>query len=302
MSSQVPIDVDPEALSGFECLVAAAFLQVTDVPKDVSSQLPAETVPVSVLLESNIPGRLSDTSVIRPAHLSFSLLDPCWTIGELFATPLPPRVWLNTLENNLSQMWSSGKLSIIPPSSSNPDLRLPLWVVSFWNMAVEAAEQRDKWKAAEEWLLGRIQDPSIREARKLLNKIPWGLRLWSLTSHDKETRIGHLAGLLSDEWLSERHIDTISSYLNSRAWNKPESRPTSLVAGLDLQIYLSANARATAETIRAHKGLGTYVEQISDHRYSRVFIPANVGGNHWIVFSVDFEENAFEYGELLVCT
>ena len=189
--------------------------------------------------------------------------------------------------------------SIVPPSSSTPDLRLPLWVVNFWNMAVEVAEQRDKWRLAEEWLLRRIQDHTFREARKLLENVPWGLRLWSLTSHDKETRIGHLAGLLSDEWLSERHIDTISSYLNSRAQEGPESRPTSLVAGLDLQIYLSASARATAESIRAHEGLRTYTKKISDHCYSRVFVPANVRGNHWIVFSVDFKGNMFEYGGLL---
>ena len=302
MSSQVPIDVDPEAPSGLERLVAAALLQITDVPEDVSSWLPAETVPVSVLLKSNVPGRLSDTSIIKTARLCFSPLDPRWTVDELFATLLPPRAWLNVLENDLSDMWGSGMSSIVPPLSSNPNLRLPLWIVTFWNMAVEVAEQRDKWRAAEEWLLGRTQDSSIREARKLLEKIPWGLKLWSLVSHDKETRVGHLAGLLSDEWLSERHIDTISSYLNFRAQKGPESRPTSLVAGLDLQIYLSASARATAEMIRGHEGLRAYARQISDHCYSRVFIPANVGGNHWLVFSVDFEENKIEYGESLVRT
>ena len=302
MSSQVPVDVDPEVPSGFEYLVVAALLQVTAVPKEVSSQLPAETVPVSLLLESNIPGRLSSTSIIQPAHLCFSPLDPYWTIDDLFATPLPPRVWLNVLETVLGDMWNSGMHSIIPPSSSNPDLRLPLWVVNFWNTAVEAAEQRDKWKSAQEWLLDRIQDPTIRQARRLFEKIPWGLRLWSLVSHDKETRIGHLAGLLSDEWLSERQIDTVSSYLNSQAQKGPESRLTSLVAGLDLQIYLSASARATAEMIQGHKGLRAYAKQISDHRYLCVFIPANIGGNHWVLFSVDFERNTIEYGESLVHT
>ena len=302
MSSQVAVDVDPEIPSGFEYLVAAALLQATAVPKEVSSRLPAETVPVAVLLESEIPGRLLNTSIIQPAHLCFSPLDPYWTIDELFTTPLPPCVWLNALENVLSDMWNSRMHSIMPPSSSNPDLWLPLWVVNFWNAAVEAAEQRDKWKSAQEWLLDRVQDPTIREARKLFEKIPWGLRLWSLVSHDKETRIGHLAGLLSDEWLSERHIDTVSSYLNSQAQKGPESRLTSLVAGLDLQFYLSASARATAETIRAHKGLEAYAKQIYDHRYSRVFIPANVGGNHWVLFSVDFKKNTIEYGESLVHT
>ena len=299
MPSQVPINIDLEGTPGLEHLTAAAFLQLTDVPEDVRSRLPAETVSVSTLLNANIPDRLSDTSMIQLAHLSLSPLDPCWTIDELFKTRLPPRTWLNTLEDDLSKMWGPKISSTIPPWSSNPKLRFPLWVTNFWKMAVEVAEQRDKWRLAEDWLSRRIQDSGIREARSLLEKVPWGLRLWSLIGYDRETRIGHLAGLLSNQWLGERHIDTISSYLNVRAQKDPRLRPTSLVAGLDLQIYLSSTARATAETIQAHDGLRTYAKQISDHHYSRIFIPANVGGNHWIVFSVDLIKYTFEYGEFV---
>ena len=71
MSSKAPIDVDPDPPSGLGCLVAAIFLQETDIPADVSSHLPAETTSVSALLRSDIPDRLSDTSIIKPAHLSF---------------------------------------------------------------------------------------------------------------------------------------------------------------------------------------------------------------------------------------
>ena len=164
-------------------------------------------------------------------------------------------------------------------------------------MAVEVSGERDKWIAAEEWLLKRVQNSEIRQARNLLEKVPWGLRLWSLTGRDRESRIGHLAELLSNGWLGERHINTISSYLNTRAQQESVSNPTSLVADLDLQFYLSHNSGATAETIRAHAGLKMYAQRVSDHKYSRLFIPANVGGNHWIVFSMDFEEQKFEYGE-----
>lgn len=298
MSSQEPIVIDPETPSGLECLLAAALIDVTDVPKDVWSRLPAETVPVSSLLKANIPDCLSNTSIMRAAHLCFSPLDPHWTIDELFKTPLPSRSWLDSLEINLSKMWGSGTCSIVPPQSPNPDLWFPLWVVNFWNTAVEVAEQRDKWRAAEGWLSGRMQDSGVREARGLLEKIPWGLRLWSLTGHDKVTRVGHLAGLLSNEWLGERHIDTVSSCLDMRAQREPGSRPTILIAGADLNVYLSYSSGATIEAVQAHSGLGMYAKQISDHNYSRVFIPALVGRNHWIVFSVDFEKYTFEYGEL----
>lgn len=164
---------------------------------------------------------------------------------------------------------------------------------------MEVVEQRDKWRAAEGWLSKRVQDSEIRKARDLLEKVPWGLRLWPLAGPDKETRVGHLAELLSNEWLGERHIDTISSYLNAQVQGEPGSRPTNLVAGLDLQAYLSNNSRSTAETMQSHEGLRMYARRISDHKYSRLFIPAHVGGNHWIVFSVDFEKYTFEYGEFV---
>lgn len=164
---------------------------------------------------------------------------------------------------------------------------------------MEVAEQRDQWRAAEDWLSRRVQDSEIRKARSLLEKVPWGLRLWLLAGHDKETRVGYLAGLLSNEWLGERHINTISSYLNARAQTEPGLKSTNFVADLDFQTYISHSSRATTEVIQAHEGLRTYAQQISDRKYSRLFIPAHVGGNHWIVFSVDFEKQTFEYGEFV---
>ena len=162
---------------------------------------------------------------------------------------------------------------------------------------MEVAEQRDQWRAAEDWLSRRVQDSEIHKVRSLLGKIPWGLRLWSLVGHDKETRVGYLARLLSNDWLGERHINAISSYLNTRAQRESGSRPTSLVVDVDFPTYLSNHSRATTESIRAHEGLRMYADRISDHKYSRLFIPVHVGGNHWIVFSVDFVKQTFEYGE-----
>jgi len=297
MSSSVPIVVDPKASAGLAQLANAVFLEMTDVPEVIRSHLPSEMVPISTLLKTNVPTRLPKTSIIQPVHLCTSPLDPRWMVDELFKTSLPPHDWLYTLEENLSKMWTSGTRSIKPPSSSGSNLRFPLWIVNFWNTAIEVAKQRDQWKAAEDWLSRRVQDPEIHKARDLLEKVPWGLRLWSLAGYDKETRVGYLAGLLSNEWLGERHINTISSYLNTRARRELGSSPTSLVADLDLQTYLSNNSRATAEAIQAHKGLRTYAQSILDHKYSQLFIPTHVGGNHWIVFSVDFEKKTYEYGE-----
>jgi len=181
MSSNVPIATDPVTPTGLAQLANAVFLKATDMLEVIWSHLPSETVPVSTLLKTNVPTRLPEmTSIIRPADLCTSPLDPCWTIDELFKTSLPPRAWLCTLEENLSQMWISGTHSIKPPASSSPDLRFPLWIANFWNTPVEVAEQRDQWKAAEDWLSRRVQDSEIHNEIHRLNACttrsePYGL-------------------------------------------------------------------------------------------------------------------------------
>lgn len=298
MSSNKPIDIDPEPPSGLKCLANAVFLQATNVPEEVWSRLPSEAVTVSNLLGTNLPDRLPKTLITKPVHQCVSPLDPCWTIDQLFKTSVPSRPWLYILEEGLSTLWASGTRSIRPPSSQGSDLRFPLWVMNFWNVVEEIVKQRVLWRKAEDWLAKRrVQDPELREARRLFDRVPWGLRLWSLVTHDRVTRIGHLAGLLSNEWLGERHISIISSYLCFLARRERRTGPTTLVADPDLHIYLSSNSKATAEKIQAHTGLRAYTERILDNGYSRLFIPARIGGNHWIVFSVDFDKQTFEYGE-----
>src|ERR1700679_2512068 len=51
---------------------------------------------------------------------------------------------------------------------------------------------------------------------------------------------------------------SISSYLNMQEQQESGLRSAALVAGLALSVYLSSNARATAETIQANEGLKMY--------------------------------------------
>jgi hypothetical protein len=106
--------------------------------------------------------------------------------------------------------------------------------MNFWNMAVEVAERRDRWRAADGWLSRKVQYSEIHNSRDLLEKVLWGLRLRSLAGYDKETWVWYLAGLLSDEWLGERHTNAISLYLNVRAQRELGLQPTGPAAGLDL--------------------------------------------------------------------
>ena len=77
----------PEPLTALELLANAAFLEATDVPKDIQSHLPSKTAPITTLLKTNTPALLPTTLILRPVHLYTFLLEPNWSIDELLKTP-----------------------------------------------------------------------------------------------------------------------------------------------------------------------------------------------------------------------
>ena len=166
------------------------------MPKDIQSHLPSETAPITTLLKNNTPALLPTTLILRPVHLYTSPLELNWSIDKLLKTPIPPRTWMRTLEEIFSQLWTTGTHSIGSPLSSNLDLWFPLWVMSFWYVAVEVAEQKDKRNTAENRLSQRVQDSETHRAKNLLEKVPRELRLWSLIGNDQ---VCYLAGLFSDD-------------------------------------------------------------------------------------------------------
>lgn len=59
------------------------------------------------------------------------------------------------------------------------------------------------------WLSQRVQGSEIRRAKNLFEKVPWGLRLYSFTGNDRESHVGHLAGLLSPTTDLEKDTSTL---------------------------------------------------------------------------------------------
>jgi hypothetical protein len=211
---------------------------------------------------------------------------------------VPPRTWLDNLDITLDHSWGGGIWSIEAPTGSK-NLRFPLWVGNFWLGMAEVLEQRERWERARGWMLGMLRGPEIQEAERLMDRTPWGLRLWPLTRRDQSTRVGFLAELLSNEWLAERHIDTLAAYLDDR-FRKGNQPGATLVADVYLGSLLSRKRGETATKLREDQELGTYAVKILDGNHERLLFPAHVGGSvsgHWIVFSVNIKERSVSYGE-----
>jgi len=195
-----PIDIDPDAPSGLGVLAIAILQQEKSVPEKVLRRIPAETMSASDLIIAVLPKHLQ--GVLRSLESCLSKRAPDWTAEHLWKTCIPPRTWLSDLDTAVDREWASGICSIEVPTG-NRDVRFPLWIGNFWLEMVEVMEQREKWKRAQGWMLTMLRGPEIQEAEKLWDRTPWGLRLWPLVGHDQSTRVGFLAGLLSNDWLAE---------------------------------------------------------------------------------------------------
>ena len=186
----------------------------TRVPKPILDLLPSPDITISSLLKKSLPALLSPSAInLRPVKSPTTDAAARWTVKELLEAAIPPRIWLSDLEITLRKKWLTGArvTSIRHPTISN--LYFPLWIGNFWYSLVDAVEQKEKWKRAEGWVSRLVQDLKVYEARGLMQQIPWGMRIWALTGAESS----RLARLLSTDWLRERHLDTLGSYLNFRA-------------------------------------------------------------------------------------
>ena len=292
-----PIEIDAYPLSGVATLLQVAFDNETRIPRAILDLIPSDSIAVSSLLATNLPALLHSPAVnLRPAKSCLTNLAPRWTAKELLEGPVPPRRWLGDLEITLRNKWfTRARLtSVQHPTVSN--LYLPLWAGNFWEALVGAVEQKEQWRKAERWISGQVQDAKVYEARELMRRTPWGTRTWVLAGADSLSHVGVIARLLSTDWLGERNLNTLASYLNFRAGKGQKDARECWVGDTYFAICLKKFYGATKLAISTDCDLSKYQEMITMDGYKRLFFPANLDNNHWIAFNVDLEKKEFCFG------
>lgn len=134
------------------------------------------------------------------------------------------------------------------------------------------------------------------EAERVMGRIPWGTRMWVLPGANSSSFVGVLAKLLSNNWLVERHLDTLGSYLNFRADNDRKHAGGCWVGDVYFSACLKKVYRKPKTVISADCDLNKYKETITEHHYKCLLFPVNLNNNHWIAFSVDLEKKEFRFG------
>ena len=267
--------------------------EVVQVPTHLEAIIPCPTTTIiSLIAYKGLPPLLNNTMVGLPPVASCIGDNPvAWTEDGLLQLPVPPRHWLGELGVELNRrLHKSPPVSLQHPTI--PNLYFPLWVVNFWSALRNAAEQRNRWIAAQAWVRDQEeQGAEIGKVNELLQRAPWGMEIWAPVP--STSSIGVFAILLSTGWLRERHIDAFASYLAFKARGHVDGL---WIGGLHLSVLLKAFPEKPKWAEGVGKGLAPFEKMFTEGGYKNLLFPANINDSHWILFSVDIEERVFCFG------
>ena len=270
-------------------------------PKEYERLVPPKWMSISTLLSTHLP-TISSTASVLPAAKSCVVSEPPrWTEDELMTMKIPSKEWLAALDTAIVEGWLRGIRSVRHPGNAN--IRLPLWVGTFWAALTEAVEEQRAWKRAQEWVRALPQNHQTHELQALLGRIPWKAMAWVLpaAAYRATTKVSFFANLLSDRLLAERHIDAFITYLNIRLRKERPGAPWFLIADLPFSDALSHLYNAPTYKFENCTILLQYIAVFKNNKAYRVLLfPAHVGGEedgHWVVFCVDFQKHEYSYGE-----
>ena len=217
-----------------------------------------------------------------------------WSERQLLTALIPPRDWLSDLGIELKARLRLGGL---PPSVQHPtisSLCFPIWIATLWPLMLDIEGQKRVWTEAMAWLASEAaQGADTSRATELISDLAWGTTVWPLVKSG--TLVGLITELLSTRWIRERHLDLWGLCLANHAG---DDAVECYVGGVYLaqQMKELPNAKAQGKPWAQQGELFDTLAMIIKEGYQRVLLPANVNGNHWVLFRIDFAKKSFSYG------
>jgi hypothetical protein len=170
--------------------------------------LPSPLLPVLLLLDFPTPPIAQSLKGIDPERI-FSHNRATHTSLECLRLPAPSRGILNVLRACAGQAMLDGKISVQHWDQSG--IYLPFDALGTWALIVEADAAKNSWRKALRWLDQRHETIPIQyipRVTKLLGTVPWKGYVKGLGSG---LSITDMAAFLSQEWLSDTHLDSMLS-------------------------------------------------------------------------------------------
>ena len=271
------------------------------IPEEYRKLIPLGGISISSLLDTLLPPAFSSMNVLSPAGSYVVCKPPNWTEQELRTMRVPSKEWLRALDSAIVDGWLKGVLSVEHPA--NGKVRFPLWVGTLWMELLEVIREQREWQRAREWVCTLPQGGETHKVQAMLDRVPWKENTWMVSEADRAvTKVSFFAGLLSDSFLAERHIDAFVTYLNIQARRRNPVSLKTFVADLSLSQTLLFLHNATRSKIQDCKILSQYTAMFKHKKGCDILLfPAHVGGDidgHWVVFRIDYKKGEYGYGEL----
>ncbi|KAJ7602215.1 hypothetical protein DFH06DRAFT_1153024 [Mycena polygramma] len=258
--------------------VSNACRTVREIPSTFASKLPSPHMTVSEFLTVRLPQIWGDsTKFSRRTSDWFSTDAPNCEADVVLSTVIPPLSFVRDLEQGISQAWLNGTKSLVHPTDKN--IRLPLWSVTFFRKIIDLEDGHQKWAQSLGWL--------PQDEHYLLDQVEW-----NSTHPGAPDGQSDWTRLIDDEWLSGGNIDGMMHHLQTRLSEHPVLESSTIVALLRFQNSITKFA---TQGIR-EKFMRRYVDAIKGGK-SKVYFPMHVNNNHWIVFTIDFANKTFGYGD-----
>jgi len=140
---------------------------------------------------------LKNSSIVQDATAACILPSLC----------IPDTNDLSILKTKFLEAERDGFLSFIyPVNNSVSGIKLPFWVVDFWQAIHQVISLKAVWSTAVQWIWSKGE----LQALAILEQIPWNSTLGPRMRHQS---IEPIAALCSKKWLASTHMDLFSAVL-----------------------------------------------------------------------------------------
>lgn len=231
---------------------------------------------------------------------TISDLDPTTTnLNEITTFPIPSREVVNQLLDSSEDLDHSHSVIC---SHVQEDIRLPLWILSYWTKISAIRPCRDLWSLAEENLqILKVSKQRTNDTVGLTNQVltalsctPWSGNIQGFSS---SITIDHLTTYLSKKWFSDEHENQML-YLLRQELNR--SLPSSNSDILETYFFRQLAESYKHDTYAIQKNtswLRKKGQELANSIYDRLFTIINIADEYWVAVVVDFELSEILYGD-----
>lgn len=273
------------------------------IPEHVEKHLPLAHIPIQALMTQLKNFAQKPLLFTEIGKCFFSSLKPNTDLVKLFdgrPVLLPPSDVLKQMENSFDELWRHGEANSIRDRTDQSVL-FPPCALTMYRKLIDAVEIRRQWAVAELWMRptkpSRELSVAIRETRALMHSFEWNERLNASLGGNVRTR--DLMPFLSNNWLSDTHIDLMLEVLTVRLERETAYNDVIIAPTAFQQILRIAYNQRDEKKGHTYHMLEQYREELFRHEKRRLFFVGHVNGNHWVAWKVDFSSRTMGHGQLL---